>query len=44
MTTFKTRFLSVIVAAKYLGKELIIEVFEKMYREILGCGLLTTLS
>lgn len=44
MTTFKTLFPSVIVAAKYMGKELFIEAFEKMYREILGCGLLTTLS
>lgn len=43
MTTFKKLFPSVRVEAKYLGKELFIEIFKKMDREILGCGLLTTL-
>ena len=42
MTTFKKLFPNVIVVGKYLGKELSLDVFKMMDREILGCGLLAT--
>lgn len=42
MTTFKKLFLNVIVVRKYLGKELSLDVFKMMDREILGSGLLAT--